>query len=247
MIVLCEIGIIAGIYYLSRRLPTYKFEKVYEQEIIKPIVESYNNEIIYDLEKGISKEEYSLTGYPAGDKYYTGNYFENRDASIRSSNITILDKTTDEDGHTEYRTRFAGIFSIITLKNFSKDVITMSIDSDIINRIFQRKNKIEVDSAEFEKNFDLYCENRVYAMEIFTADLLEKILDICENDNTKFDIKLNGNKLYVRYYRSTIFKVDLNKSMKKETMQKMYRNTHKLLDLLNVLKENIDKKIEDVN
>lgn len=246
MIILCEIIIIFVTYYLSRKTPVINFLEKYKQYIIKPIVESYNNKIIYDIEQEITKEEYSETGYSTGDEFYSSNYFETMDKSIRASAITIIDKSEDKDGNTRHTTIFSGVFSIITLNNFSKEVIRLKSNNNLRNFIIGTEDKLEVDSSEFEEKFDLYCKNKIYTMQLFTSDVLKLLVELSKN-NRNYDFILNGNKLYVRYHNKSIFYVKTKNSMKRQSIEKIYNDTYDVLDLLTNLKETIDKKLDDIN
>lgn len=246
MIILCEVIIFFVTYYLSRKIPVINFLEKYKQYIIKTIVESYNNKIIYDMEQEITKEEYSETGYSTGDEYYSSNYFETMDKSIRASKISIIDKSEDKDGNTRHTTIFSGVFCIITLNNFSKEVIRLKSNNNLRNFIIGTEDKLEVDSSEFEEKFDLYCKNKIYTMQLFTSDVLKLLIELSKNDR-KYDFILNGNKLYVRYHNKSIFYVKTKNSMKRQSIEKIYNDTYDVLDLLTNLKETIDKKLDDIN
>lgn len=246
MIVIGEIIICYVVHMLSKKIPISEFTGKYKEKIIKPIVESYNNEFSYNLDNQITEEEYSQTGYSTGDEFYHSNYFETIDGKMKASEISILNKSEDKDGNTNYKTLFDGVFFIITLNNFSKEVITAKTDSKIRN-FLNIDNKVEVDSSEFEKNFDLYCKNRIYAMELFTSDFLVLLAELSEKDDTKYDFVIKENKLYVRYHKGTIFNINVKKALQEESIKNIYENFYKMMNLLTNLQKHIDEKLETIN
>lgn len=180
-IVICEIIIIFITYKISRLYKYTSFKEDYKKHIIEPIVNSYGENFIYDMNKEITKAEYLESGNSLGDEFYSSDYFETKDKTIKGSEITIYNNSEDKDGNKRTTTVFSGIYSIITLDNFAENTITMRSDSKLRN-LFNNtnKNKVEVDSAKFEENFDLFCENRVYAMEVFTSEILNSIIILAE-------------------------------------------------------------------
>lgn len=247
-VMICEFIILFATYGLSRLYKGTSFREEYNKYIIKPLVESYNEEIIYDIEQQMLEGDYAEAGYSLGDEFYSGNYFETKDKKMKSSKLSILNENTDSDGKTHYTTLFSGIYSIITLDYYSEYTIKMSIDSKLKDLVYiSNKSKVEVDSAKFEENFDLYCENRVYAMEIFTSEILNSIIALSEKDKTKYDIVLEKNKLYVRYYNDKLFYVNFKKKIEMKNLEKMYNNIYKLLDLLTFLQKDINEQLKEIN
>lgn len=247
-VMICEMIILFATYGLSRLYEATSFREDYDRYIIKPLVESYNEEIIYDIDNKMSEKDYAEAGYSLGDEFYSNNYFETKDKTIRASNLAVISKHTDSDGETHYKTLFSGIYSIITLDNYSEYTIKMSTDGKLKDLIYiSNKRRIEVDSAKFEENFDLFCENRVYAMEIFTSEILNSIMALSEKDKTKYDFILENNKLYVRYYNDKFYNVNFKKNVEMKNLEEMYENIYKLLDLLTILQKNMNEKLSEIH
>ena len=43
-----------------------------------------------------------------------------------------------------------------------------------------KKNKIKLDSPEFEKKFDVVCDDQILAVRLMTADVMAEMVDIRE-------------------------------------------------------------------
>lgn len=247
-IIIFEAIILFASYKMAKLCEGTSFSRDYEKYIIKPIVESYNEDLSYDVDGRMSEDDYLESGYGLSDEFYSSSYFETKDKKVRGSDIAILSERTNDDGQKYYSTIFSGIYTIITLDNYSQYTIKMSTDSKLKDLIYiSNKRKVEVDSAKFEENFDLFCENRVYAMEIFTSEVLNQIIALAEKDKTKYEFVLKENKLYVRYYKKDIFESNVKEKIEMKNIEKVYDNIYKLLDLLTLLRKDINEKLEEVN
>ena len=56
-----------------------------------------------------------------------------------------------------------------------------------------------MDSTSFEKVYDVYCNNKIAGMQVFTADTMQKILDFKEKYKMYPEISLKKNNLYMRF------------------------------------------------
>lgn len=244
-IVLGEVIIFFIVYKLSQKISKSEFSDEYKEKIIKPIVESYDDEMTYCTQGKITEDEYAGMGFRTSDKFYSNDSFETKDEKIRASVVTVVDISNNDEGHEERRVIFDGVCAIFTLDNFSEEVISLKIDSKVRN-FLNNAEKIEVDSAEFERDFDLYCKNRTYAMEIFTSDFLDLLSKISKENNTTYDFIIKENKLCVRYHKTSVFDVSTKTGLQKESIESTYEKFYKMMNLLTSLKENIDKKLGDI-
>ncbi len=62
------------------------------------------------------------------------------------------------------------------------------------------KNKLEMDSSEFEKKFDVFASDKIIGMQILTADIMEEILQFKNKIKEDFDIFINNNVIYLRFH-----------------------------------------------
>ena len=121
------------------------------------------------------------------------------------SNILTQTTSTDEDGHTTYYTVFSGLFAEITLsKNTGADIFVHS-DKGFIGKIFKSSNKIEMDSQEFEKSFDVTASDKIKAMQLLTSDVMADLIDFKNNSKKNFELSIRENKLYFRFHCGNVF------------------------------------------
>ena len=92
------------------------------------------------------------------------------------------------------------------------------------NSIIGKKDKIEMDSQEFEKYFDVSSTNRVKGMEILTPDVMEILMHYRKVLNENFDIYIYENIMYIRLHIGKMFesKVYTDVSIDKSLVKKYY-------------------------
>ena len=183
----------------------------YKQEIIGRFVKKYDDKLYY-LPKGrvITKHDYYMSRF---DKTWNELECEDgiqgklEDGSIfRLSQVTVINKvTTSIDGYSdnvEKQVKFKGTFCIIELANPINNTIEL-IGNARINRF--NKSRIEVDSEEFEKEYDLMARDRIQALRIFTPDIIERLIGIKEKTKSPFRVKIEGSYIFIRISNGDIF------------------------------------------
>jgi hypothetical protein len=131
--------------------------------------------------------------------------------------------TTDSEGKKHVKTKFNGIFGEIQcLKNIKTD-LKISLNKRNLTPIFNEKTKIEMDSTEFEKYFDINTGNRLIAMQILTADLMQLMIDFIKQSNIYYEINIKNNQMYIRFHTGEVFETKMfKKSMDKDMIKKHY-------------------------
>ena len=90
---------------------------------------------------------------------------------------------------------------------FEKVIIDKSINSSL--RICQGHSsdadRLEMDSSEFEKAFNVYATDKIIGMQILTADIMDDILEFKSKTKDEFDIYINKDKIYFRFHCGSLF------------------------------------------
>lgn len=222
------------------------YGKLYKEYIIKELAKNYNEKLYYDRKHGITTPEYAISNFDnTFDKYYSEDRIY---GTLKSgANVQIAEVVTfhtseyrDESGnvHTDKTETFRGMYGIIRLEKSVCTEIYISKDS-MLNRF--SKDRIEMDSSEFEKFFDCSAEDKVVAMQIFTSDLIEKYIEMRENFKYRFELKIEDNMIYFRYKCGKMFEPPvIGDGLDKETIKKYY-------DLIYYPLEIIAKTVENIN
>ena len=97
-----------------------------------------------------------------------------------------------------------GYLEITLSKNTGADIFVHS-DKGFIGKIFKSSNKIEMDSQEFEKSFDVTASDKIKAMQLLTSDVMADLIDFKNNSKKNFELSIRENKLYFRFHCGNVF------------------------------------------
>ncbi len=108
--------------------------------------------------------------------------------------------------------------------------------------IYNKKEKIEMDSSEFEKEFDVYAENKIIAMQILTSDIMQMLLDFKENNKMIPEMTLEDNVLYIRFPTGKMFEPKIfNESLAYDILKKYYDTLSFTLDITEKFLKNVEE------
>ena len=140
-----------------------QFNNDYKEDIINKMLENFIEELDYIPLKGMPSNIYDEAQYGGNyNKYYSDDYFEGK---INGQKIIMADllvqeetKKRDKDGNetTETSTIFNGLFGKISLGKSINSNLSITRDYGFS---FFNKQKLEMDSYEFEKKFNVYTDN----------------------------------------------------------------------------------------
>lgn len=179
------------------------YRKGFKELVIKRLIYLYNPEFIFHANAGVSKLEYTESFFDGHfDRFYAedlvqGKIKDEYDFKMSQVKTEVEEVKRDSDGrtHVETHTLFSGLFGYVNIKDSM--IMKMDITSNnFLNKY--NKHRIEVDSGEFEKNYDMFSTDKVRTMEIFTSDIIEKFNKFEEETGYVMQIKVVPNKLYFR-------------------------------------------------
>lgn len=100
-------------------------------------------------------------------------------------------------------TSFMGVFVNVDTNKKIDNIIKF-----VPNVYFNTIDDVRMDNAEFEKYFDIKCEDKVLAMRIFTAEVVDKLCDLYNKCEIRFKIIVDNSKIYLRFDFSPL--LDIN-------------------------------------
>ena len=100
--------------------------------------------------------------------------------------------------------KFNGLFAKVSMEKSINSEIKIMQDG----KFYLEKNKLNMDSSEFEKYFDVKSSNSIIGMQILTSDVMEELVDFENKTKMKYDICINNNELYLRFHSGS-FEVDI--------------------------------------
>lgn len=216
----------------------------YKQVVINKIMDNFYDNLEYFPQKAMPEYIYKQIQYEYYNKYKSDDYFEaqiNNKYNIQMAEVLTQEERTytNSEGNTETETvtKFHGLFA--------KIVMDKSINSQLEimqNRTISKKDRLDMDSSEFEKHFDVKASNKIIGMQLLTADVMEELVQFENRTNVKFDIAIKENELYLRFHSGAMFEVENLKKgvLNKEIIQKYfymlnftYNVSNKLINVIN--------------
>lgn len=233
------------LYIIQKRNREKNYSNEYKEKIVKKFILMYDNNLEYFpeikdteilkrkyLEAEMDNREFS---HFSVDDYVVGRV---NDSYIEFFNVDIRSKDTF---------LFSGIFATITLnKKFDKKIRITS--KGIANSYYSNNEKlksIRMDSQRFGRLFNVYAEDDISGMMILTHDIMELLENFYNNNNTKLDVSIIDNKIYIRLFTGDIFEPLIYRNSMDKTYLSIYYNVlDTIFNLCKlVLKEIIDENI----
>lgn len=204
-----EFGIIKLIFSKGNR----KYSSLYKDIVINRLMSNFYDNLEYFPTKEMPEYVYAEANYEYYDLYSSDDYMEgqvNNKNSIQMAEVLTQREEThiDSEGKEEKETItvFHGLFA--------KVIIHKSIKGEL--RIVQNggmafnKERLKMDSSEFEKYFDVQASDKILGMRLLTADIMEALVDFQNKTNMKYDVYIRDNELYLRFYSGPMFEVGRN-------------------------------------
>ena len=215
------------------------------QMVIDAIDNFYDNLEYYPL-KEMPERIYEKPNYNEYyNEYHSEDYFEGQIKNkyyIDMAEVFTehVETHTDSEGntHTTRTTIFHGLFAKVT----SEKSITseLRIEQDKIGKY--NKNRLNMDSSEFEKYFDVITDNKIIAMQLLTADVMEEMIEFENKTNMKYDIVVKENEIYLRFHCGDMFEPQsvrkgiINKAQLEKYFYMLnftYNLSNRLIELIN--------------
>lgn len=205
---------ILAIFSLAFSKKSRLYNDMFKEKVMDKIFKNFLNDADYIPKKLMPQSIYREGKYDGYyNRYYSDDYVEgNIDDKylIKMAEITTEheETRTDSDGHThtETTTIFSGLFAKIN--------IGKSINNELRikqNGTFLKKDKLEMDSDEFEKYFDVISTNQIIGMQILTHDIMDMLVDFRKQLKMPLDILIRDDIMYVRLHVGKMFEAKFNK------------------------------------
>ena len=142
-----------------------------------------------------------------------------------------------EETKTRKITKFHGLFAKIVMDKSINSELRIMKNGEILS-----KNRLKMDSSEFEKHFDVQATNQIIGMQLLTADVMEELIAFENKTNIEYDITIINNNLYLRFHCGSMFEAENTKkeALDKSAIQKYfymlnftYNLSNKLINLVN--------------
>lgn len=217
---------IAFIILIVIVIPT-KFNEHYKDEIITTLVTEYDSSLSFTRQQSIPSSLYKQAEFEHYDIYHSNDYISGKIDGIipfELGDICTEDESTDSDGNRTTYTIFRGLFSAATFNQSINTTVKIRAGSTIAGKLLSNKEKMQMDSQEFEKLFNVYTLDKITAMRILTSDILDYMITFKKENKIKFELTLKQNKLYIRIHCQDMFESSILKNaLDKRTLEKYYK------------------------
>ncbi len=223
---------------------TVDYKKLYKENFVVSILEETFDDVFYDYKRGLEESKVNGFGLVAkGNRYSSedfikGNY---KGISFEQSEVRIAHKSSNDDVETTY---FKGRVMAFDLP--FKEVKSVQIFTDT----FQHRGKpsvnydmkhVDMESADFNKRFDVLAADPVEAFYVLTPQFMEKI-DFLKEKFNHVGMNFQGNKLYVAIWSGgDAFDGDPSREInyldEKATIMKDVRVITDIIDVLGVMRD----------
>ena len=242
VICVCFISAIWG--YCFKKMTNINYEKMFKEQVITRFVKEYSEELDFFPASGVPYTVYSEAEFERFDKYYSEDEIKgtiSKEHNILMSEVKTMEEVKDQDGNTQYKTIFHGLFAKIDLEKII--YFNLKIRKDAIIEITNSQDKMNMDSTEFEKIFTVYATNKIMAMQILTADVMQMLIDFKNKNHITPEITIKCDKLYIRFNTGSVFEGKVfKKALDFDTLLKYYNIINFTLELT----ENIIKNIQEI-
>jgi len=210
--------------------PSQNYTNIYKEKVVKNFIKEYDENLNFAPKGGIPEMIYRSAGFESiYDIYHTEDLIsgeiDNHKIIMGEVHTQREEETTDSDGNTTTQnvTLFQGMFGYIKINNIYNGEMRIHADKGKLAKIFGDQKRIEMDSSEFEKYFDVYAEDKVQAMQVLTSDIMEELIKFRTEHKIKFEITINHNNLYIRFHTGPMFEANiLRSSVNINTLAKVY-------------------------
>lgn len=205
------------------------YAKEFKNKAIKILVEEQNDTYKYFPNKGLSSHEYNQSGFDTSwdhfdsEDYVSGILGKNLKFKMSQVHTEEERTTTDSDGHTTttYVTTFLGLYGMIELPVRAKGEI-MIVGNSVFRKF--KSSRVEMESAEFEKIYDVLAEDRLWAMQIINSSVIEDFIELKNFFKRTIQVKVENNRVYFRINCGDIFEPPMFKSgLNFEVLHKYFR------------------------
>ena len=238
LLIFMALLIIALYIAFSRNRRNYT--KLFKEKVIRTFVKEYSSTLEYLPSKGIGKLSYIKGEFERPDRFFsedliTGTLEDGNRISM--SEVISEIESRDSDGNVEYLTIFYGLFAEIKLNKTVLANIKIRKNSFTL---IKPKDKIEMDSSEFEKVFNVYGTNPIITMQLLTADVMQMLIDFKEQNRFTPEITIKENNMYIRFNTGEVFEANmLKKALDYDTLLKYYNIINFTLELTEKILKNI--------
>ena len=158
---------------------------------------------------------------------------------LLTKEVTVIDDSGMASK--EERTQYDGVYAKITIPNAYYAL--MELKQNDITQKFAKK-RVEMESNEFEKKYDIIANDRIQALKVFNADVIDAILKSDQLGVKKLEIKIQYGTMYMRFPRKIFLEMSGENKFMRKDIQKYYDEIGIILDLIEQVTDSVIRNCE---
>ena len=221
-----------------------EYRDCFKKKIAKPIIEDMLKNSTYFPNQGITEDCYNK-GF-GNEKYtiYVSEDLVTSEININKENtINIEIAQVNTLNNTNDSQQISVFHGTVTSFNISKNIDT-SIYVVPNGKFAGIGNKVNMDVDNFEKMFDVICEDKILAMQILTSDVMLQFIELYKKYKYKFEVRIVNDTVYLRIHCGDLF--EPNTFTRKIFEYKQVEKYFYVLSLLIDIATNIYKNVESI-
>ncbi len=223
---------------------TEGYKKLYKENFVISILKEKFDDVIYDYKRGLDKnqvEQFGLTSMGnrfSSEDYIKGSY---KGIGFEQSEVRIEHKGRNDDTASIYFTGRMIAFDFPYKEVKSVQVFTERFPHKGTPNINYTMKSVLMESADFNKRFDVLAAEEVEAFYVLTPQFMEKV-DFLKEKFNHVAMNFQGNKLYVGIWSGVdAFDGDISRTInyydEKATIMADVRVITDIIDVLGMMKE----------
>lgn len=243
-------------YFNGRRNDKYTY--YFKENVIKNLVNSIENKLEFMTGFGLLESIYIQGEFENFDKYYSEDLIKgilNNGCQIYLAEVRTEWKTRREvtsKTHSTVIPIFYGIYANVQLKKNINSFIQLKKNKLInlnslgnipkTNTTKYFRKKVNMNSQEFDKIYDVFSSDSIMTMKLLTADIMQMLVDFKKQNNIIPEFTLKENILHIRFNTGKMFEtLILKKSLDYSTLKHYYDTLNIILKLIENLINAIDE------
>lgn len=239
----CAVIVMISIIVITAISKT-KYTPTFKEKVIGPFIKNIDKNLQYKPNEGISSVIYRMGEFEGYDNYYTEDLIIGKldeKYNFQMAEVRTEEESTDSDGDTHTYTVFHGLFGNVECAKNIETTFKVRSDKGVLGKMFKGKTKVEMDSQEFEKYFDVYGDNKIIVMQILTSEVMSTMIDFIQQSKIKYELTINKDQMYIRFHTGGVFEPSLFKNSLDYSMLKKY---YDILDFVFKVTREINSVIE---
>lgn len=99
----------------------------------------------------------------------------------------------------------------------------------------KEKLRVQLDSSEFEEEYDVYSNDQIKTFQFLTSNMMETMTQIKDNLGVRIELTLKKDMLYIRFHNIDVFAMNSQNSLDERVIYDLYKISSFSIELSNLI------------